>query len=85
MDIGAFEYLASPIFLGATVQGPTNCQMQLSGLTPNPVLTLQVSTNLLNWRDATNFTVGPNGVFQCVDPIPGGTPARFYRLKSGTP
>jgi hypothetical protein len=85
VDIGAFEYLVSPVFTGMTVQNATNCQMQLCGLTPNPALTLQVSTNLLNWRDVTNFMAGPNGVFQCVDPIPGDTQARFYRLKSGTP
>jgi hypothetical protein len=85
VDIGAFECLKSPIFMSATIQNATNCQMQLSGMTPNPTLTLQVSTNLLNWRDVTNFMAGPNGVFQCVDPIPGDAAARFYRLKSGTP
>lgn len=85
VDIGAFEYLNSPIFMSMTIQGATNCQIQLSGLTPNPTLTLQVSTNLLNWWDATNFTTGANGVFQCVDPIPGNTQLRFYRLKSSTP
>ena len=85
VDIGAFECLASPVFTCMTIQSTTNCQMQLSGLTPNPTLTLQISTNLLNWQDATNFTAGPNGVFQCVDPIPGGAQLRFYRLKSGTP
>jgi hypothetical protein len=85
VDIGAFEYLVSPVFTGMTVQSATNCQMQLCGLTPNPALTLQVSTNLLNWRDVTNFMAGPNGVFQCVDPVPGDAQARFYRLKSGTP
>ena len=85
VDIGAFEYLVSPVFTGMTVQSATNCQVQLSGLTPNPTLTLQVSTNLLNWRDVTNFMASSNGVFQCVDPIPGDTQARFYRLKSGTP
>jgi hypothetical protein len=37
--------------------------MQLSWLTANPTLTLQVSTNLLNWQDATNFMAGSNGVF----------------------
>jgi hypothetical protein len=85
VDIGAFECLKSPIFMSATIQSATNCQMQLSGLTPNPALTLQVSTNLLNWWDATNFTAGSNGMFQCVDPIPGDARSRFYRLKSGTP
>jgi hypothetical protein len=85
LDIGAFEYLYSPVFTGATIQNTTNYQMQLCGLTPNQTLTLQVSTNLLNWRDATNFTAGANGVFQCVDPIPGDAQLRFYRLKSGTP
>ena len=85
VDIGAFEYLVSPIFTCMTIQSTTNCQMQLSGLTPNPTLTLQISTNLLNWSDATNFLAGSNGVFQCVDPIPSDTRLRFYRLKSGTP
>ena len=85
VDIGAFECLVSPIFMGETIQSAINCQMQLSGMTPNPTLTLQISTNLLNWWDATNFTAGANGVFQCVDPIPGDARLRFYRLKSGTP
>ena len=85
VDIGAFECLASPIFMGATIQSATNCQMELCGLTPNQTLILQFSTNLLNWRDATNFTAGANGVFQCVDPIPGDAQVRFYRLKSVTP
>jgi hypothetical protein len=85
VDIGAFESLVSPVFTGMTVQSATNCQMRLSGLTPNPALTLQVSTNLLNWWDVTNFMAGSNGVFQCVDPIPGDGQLRFYRLKSGTP
>lgn len=85
VDIGAFECLSSPIFMDATIQSATNCQMQLCGLMPNLTLTLQVSTNLLNWWDATNFVAGSNGVFQCVDPIPGDTQSHFYRLKSGTP
>ena len=71
--------------MGTTIPSATNCQMQLCGLTPNPTLTLQVSTNLLNWWDATNFVAGTNGVFQCIDPTPGDTQSRFYRLKSGTP
>jgi hypothetical protein len=85
VDIGAFEYLYSSVFTGAIIRNATNCQMQLSGMTLSPALTLQVSTNLLNWWDATNFLAGSNGMFQCVDPIPGDTHARFYRLKSGTP
>jgi hypothetical protein len=85
VDIGAFEYLSSPIFTGATMLNATNRQLQLCGLSPNQTLTLQVSTNLLNWWDATNFTAGPNSVFQCFDPIPGDAQSRFYRLKSGTP
>jgi hypothetical protein len=85
VDIGAFEYQYSPAFTSATIQSGTNCQMQLVGVTSNLTLTLQVSTNLLNWWDATNFMAGSNGMFQCVDPNPGGAPARFYRLKSGTP
>ncbi len=85
VDVGAFEYLVSPVFTCMTIHSTTNCQMQLSGLTPNPTLTLQISTNLLNWSDATNFLAGSNGVFQCVDPIPSDTRLRLYRLKSGTP
>jgi hypothetical protein len=85
VDIGAFEYLNSPIFTGATIFNPTNRQLQLSGLTPNQSLTLQVSTNLMNWSDVTNFMAGSNGVFQCIDPIPGDARSRFYRLKSGIP
>jgi hypothetical protein len=85
VDIGAFERLISPIFMCTTIQRTTNCQMQLSGLSPYQTLTLQVSSNLSNWSDLTNFTVASNGVFQCVDPIPGDTRSRFYRMKSGTP
>lgn len=85
VDIGAFEYLYSPVFTGAAVQTWTNRQMLLNGLTPNPALTLQASSNLLNWWGVTNFTTGSNGVFQCADPVPGDAQARFYRLKSGAP
>jgi hypothetical protein len=85
VDIGAFEYLSSPIFTGATMLNATTRQLQLSGLTPNQTLTLQVSTNLMSWWDVTNFTSGANGVFQCVDPTCTGGPARFYRLKSDSP
>jgi hypothetical protein len=85
VDIGAFEYQYSPVITSATIQCATNRQLQLAGVTSNLTVTLQVSTNLLNWWDATNFLAGSNGVFQCVDPIPGDTQSRFYRLKSGTP
>ena len=85
VDIGAFEYLSSPIFTGATMLNATNRQLQLCGLSPNQTLTLQVSTNLLNWWDVTNFMAGANGVFRCVDPTCTGGPARFYRLESGAP
>ena len=86
VDMGAFEYLDSPIFMDATmIRSATNCQMQLSGLTPNPALTLQVSTNLLNWWDATNFMAGSNGVFQFTKSFHRDEPMRFYRLKSASP
>ncbi len=85
VDIGAFEYLFRPVFTGASVQTTTNRQMQLCGLTPNPALTLQASTNLLNWWNVTQFTAGANGEFQILDPIPGNTQSRFYRLKSDAP
>jgi hypothetical protein len=85
VDIGAFEYQYIPVFTGVTIQNAANCQLQMAGLLPTKTFTLQISSNLLNWQDATNFTAGPNGMFQCVDPIPGDVQARFYRLKSGTP
>jgi hypothetical protein len=85
VDIGAFEYQYNPVITGATIQYGTNRQMQLCVLTSNLNLTLQVSTNLLNWRDVTNFLAGSNGVFQCVDAVSGDAQARFYRLKSGIP
>lgn len=85
VDIGAFEYQYSPVIRCAAIQNGMNRQMKLAGLTSNLMVTLQVSTNLLNWWDATNFTADPNGVFQCVDPIPDDAQSRFYRLKSDTP
>ncbi len=85
VDIGAFEYLYSPVFTGVMVPNTTNRQLQMSGLTPNSSLTLQASTNLLMWFDVTNFTAGTNGAFQCVDPVSGDVPMRFYRLKSVSP
>jgi hypothetical protein len=57
----------------------------LCGLTPNPILTLQASTNLVNWWTVTQFTAGANGEFQLLDPIPGNSQSRFYRLKSDAP
>ena len=85
VDIGAFEYRYLPVFTGATMLSATNCRLQMAGLPPNQTYSLQVSTNLLNWWDVTNFMAGSNGVFQCVDPIAGATQLRFYRLKSSTP
>jgi hypothetical protein len=85
VDIGAFEYQYIPVFTGTTIQNASNCQLQMAGLLPTHTFTLQVSSDLLNWSDVTNFVAGTNGLFQCVDPIPGDVEARFYRLKSDTP
>jgi hypothetical protein len=85
VDIGAYEYLVSPIYTSMTIQCATNRQMPLTIMALNPTVTLQISTNLLNWQDVTNFTAGSNGAFLYVAPIPGDTRARFYRLKSSTP
>lgn len=85
VDIGAFEYLYTPVFIDVTIDNSTNCQMRLTGLTPNPSITLQASTNLLDWLDVSNFEAGVNGAFQCIEPISGAAPMRFYRLKSASP
>lgn len=85
VDIGAFEYQFLPFFTGLTIQGLTNCQLQMFGLlSSNQCFTLQASTNLLTWFDLTNWAVDPNGSFQFVDLVPARCPARFYRLKTAT-
>ncbi len=85
VDIGAFEYQYIPVFTGATMLSATNCRLQMAGLPPNQTYSLQVSSNLVTWSSVTNFMAGSNGVFQCIDPTCTSGPARFYRLKSGTP
>ena len=85
VDIGAFEYQYVPVFTGATIQCATNCQLQMAGLLPNQTFSLLASSNLVTWFAVTNFVAGTNGMFQCVDPMPGGVQTRFYRLKTGTP
>jgi hypothetical protein len=54
-------------------------------LEPNQSFTLLTSSNLANWSAVSNFMAGTNGLFQCVDPMPGGCLTRFYRLKAGPP
>ena len=83
-DIGAFEYLYTPVFTGVTLQNTTNRQLLLSGFTPNQTLTLQASTNLLDWFDVTDFLAGTNGEFQCAEPILTEFPMRVYRVKVGS-
>jgi hypothetical protein len=86
VDIGAFEYQYLPAFTGLTIQGLTNCQLQMFGLlSSNQCFALQASTNLLTWFDLTNWAVAPNGAFQFVEPVPAKCPARFYRLTTGMP
>lgn len=89
VDIGAFElqqYQQSiPVFMAATIQNGTNCQLQLSGLVPNYSFNLLVSTNLQTWSIATNFTADVNGRFQFLDPMPAQCGNRFYRLMAASP
>lgn len=85
MDIGAFEYQYVPFFMGAKFQNPTNFWLQLSGLLPAQAFKLQVSTNLLDWIDLTNFVAGEPLVYEFVDGNLGQCAARFYRLKISTP
>lgn len=85
VDMGAFEYQYIPIFNCPVVYDATNCQLQMSGLLPNQLFSLEISSNLLNWVGMTNFVAGTNGMFEFIDPIPGAVPSRFYRLKSVTP
>jgi uncharacterized repeat protein (TIGR03803 family) len=84
-DIGAFEYQYIPLFARATTQGTTNCLLQMSGLLPQQIFTLQVSSNFLNWSTVTSFTSGTNGLSQLSDPMPPNWPTRLYRVKSGAP
>jgi hypothetical protein len=85
-DIGAFEYLYTPVFTGVTLQNTTNRQLQMSGFTPDQTLTLQASTNLLDWFDFTNIVGGANGAFQCFIPVSTPAPQHdFFRLKSDSP
>jgi hypothetical protein len=82
VDIGAYEYLSAPLFIGMTIQSSTNCCLQMAGLAPDQTFILQVSSNLVNWSTVANFT-GTNGFVQYTNPA-GQDRNRFYRLKSGT-
>ncbi len=84
VDIGAFEYLYNPVFLGAKFQTTATFQLQMIGL-PNQVYTLQTSSNLVNWCDFTNFVAGTNGMCEFFDCNLDKCGARFYRLKVGAP
>jgi hypothetical protein len=84
VDIGAFEF-QYPQFAPATIENGKNCRLKLVELEPNQAFTVQASFDLVNWFAVTNFMASSNGVFECVDPIPGDAQLRFYRLKSGVP
>ncbi len=81
VDIGAFEYQYVPVFTEMGLPNVTNCLLQGAGCWSNQSFTLQISSNLLTWSDATNGTAGTNGLFQIVVPVSRQYPARFYRLK----
>ena len=85
VDIGAFEYEYVPVFLGAKFQTPTNFWLQMSGLSPAQAFKLQISTNLLDWLDLTNFVAGESGICEFVNDNLGNCTTRFYRLKVSTP
>ena len=85
VDIGAFEFQYIPVFTQATLQGATNCLLQMAGLLPNQTFTLQASSNLINWSTLTSFTAWTNGMFQLTDPMQRNWRTRFYRLKTGAP
>ena len=84
VDIGAFEYLYNPVFLGAKFQTPATFWLQMISQA-SQTNTLQISTNLLNWFDLTNIVAGSNGLSEFVDSNLGHWSARFYRLKSSNP
>ena len=85
VDIGAFEYQYVPVFTGAKFQSATNFWLQLFGLLPGHAFTLQTSTNLLDWMDATNFVAGDSGGWEFIDHCPNQCATRFYRLKLSDP
>jgi hypothetical protein len=85
VDIGAFEFQYIPVFSGAKFQSATNFWLQLSGLLPAQAFKLQVSTNLVDWFDLTNFVASANGGCELIDDNAGKYPKRFYRLKAANP
>ena len=85
VDIGTFEYQYLPTFTGMTIQNDANRQLQVCGLWSNETFTVQISSNLVVWLDATDSVACTNGMFQIVDPVPVTCPLRFYRLKTSAP
>jgi len=81
VDLGAFEFQYLPVLTDVSIQGTTNRLVLVSGFWTNANLTVQVSSSLLTWLDATNSVAWTNGMFQFLDPAPAQYPARYYRLK----
>lgn len=53
--------------------------LQIRGA-PGQLYTLQVSTNLVNWLNLTNFPAAADGHWSITDTGVTNYPARFYRL-----
>ena len=69
--------LLRPDSTGAVSQSGGTLQVQFTGA-DGYAYTVQTSSNLLNWTAvSTNYPA--NGSFNFVDPLPPGSPRRFYR------
>ena len=83
-DIGAFEYQYVPFFKAVPSLAATNVSLEIAGLLPDRIYTLQVSTNLVDWVDCKSFGTCSN---TCVllESNPGTPRAHFYRVKMSLP
>jgi autotransporter-associated beta strand protein len=61
-------------------QSPNQVQLSLTGI-PGSSVTIQSSSNLVNWVTLTNLT-NVSGTFEFTDTPPPGVPQRFYRATS---
>jgi hypothetical protein len=59
---------------------PNSVKLVFSGPTGS-TLTLQISSDLVNWSTLTTFNNFPAGTMTYTDPIPPGVSPRFYRLR----
>jgi len=67
-----------------SVQRCPNLSLRVWGL-PGATCALEASTNLSHWLNLTNFSPGPNGLWDFVGDDVASYPIRFFRVNQSAP